>query len=238
MSSIIEAYQDVARDNVNDTENGYLAYERFNRMSRRAERRLIDWLSGDVAGVQPPEPYLSQKNKDWLAPFIEKFSFQVVNGVIQRPSNYYGFENMYRLGNKISSECEEDEAAPDGSNTVIELLDGSKFTERCNTYVDELKPSFKKPISKAVGRKFEFMPMDLGSGVLEYYRYPKYGEIKWKNDPIYNDVIADPDTSIDYEWDDSVMELLIWFITDTFANTTREQTLKKMNQETGKSPRG
>lgn len=238
MVNVIDLYYSVALDDANKDSNGTLSFERFNRLSKRAELKLIDWISGDISGEKPPEPYTTQKDKDFLSPFITKYPAQIVNGAITKPSDYYGYENMYRLGNKLSADCEEEAPASDGCNTTIELLDGSQFNERCNTEIDELKPSFNLPISKLVGKQFEFIPNDLGSVVLEYIRYPKYGEIKTKMDTVYNEEVPDPATSIDYEWDDKAMNLLIWFIVDMFCNHNREQALKQFNAITGKTPRG
>jgi hypothetical protein len=101
-----------------------------------------------------------------------------------------------------------------------------------------LKPSFEKPIAKMVGKKIEFNPKDLGSVGLDYIRYPVFAEIKVIADPTYNDEVADPNTSINYEWDENVRELLVWFITDTFSNHISNQAMKQQNAQTGKTARG
>lgn len=238
MSNIIDIYNSLSLDDANKDQNGTISYPRFNRLSRRAEIKLLDWVSGDIEGQKPPEPYTTQKDKDFLSPFITKFPAQVVNGSITKPSDYYGYENMYRLGNKLSADCEEEEASSDGCNTPIELLDGGQFFERCNTDIEELKPSFKKPIAKIIGKQFDFLPNDLGSVQLEYIRYPIYGEIKTKMDTVYNEEVPDPLTSINYEWDDKAINLLIWFMVDLFCNHNREQALKQFNAITGKTVRG
>lgn len=238
MIPIQTIYEDVALDNVNTAENGNLSYAMFNRISKRSELRMLDFLSGDVENLKPPMPYTSQKVKDWLAPFITPYPKQVEKGKITRPEDYYSYENMYRLGNGDTTECGDEEVGEDGCNTPIELLDGKKFTTRCQTFIEGLKPSFKKPIAQAVGRTFEFLPKDLGSITLEYVRYPVFGRIVTKMDTARNDEIIDTLASKNYEWDEYARELLVYFITDTFAIHTRETALKQQNQATGKTVRG
>src|SRR6185503_6322327 len=97
MIGVYDIYLDVL-DRVNQPENGLLTVDRYNRFSWIAQLNLIDWLSGDVSNQIPPEPYLSQKNKDWLSPFIVPYPVQVVNGLVAKPSDYYRFENSYLLG--------------------------------------------------------------------------------------------------------------------------------------------
>jgi hypothetical protein len=225
--SVVEIYEDVVKDTANAQENGLLSYAMFNRLSRRAELRLIDWLTGSVGNERIPIPYLSQKNKDWLAPFIARYSTQVKGGRITRPSDYYQYENFYRLGIAAEVACDE-EPKKSECNTPIEILDGQEYYERCRTYISGLKPSLNKPIAKAIGKEFEVMPADMGSVALEYIRYPKFGTITSKIDPDYN--VEVPDTVQDYEWEENSRELLIWFICDAYSNHTREQSLKQFNQ--------
>ena len=234
MIEVISVYEDVARDNVNKEENGYLSYEMFNRLSRRAELRLLDFLTGDVANVEAPIPNLSQKNDDWISPFVVPVSLPVVGGFVDRPADFYGYENMYLLNKKVA-ECEGDEEEErEMKNIPVELLSKQKFYNRCNTFVKTLKPSISKPIAKLIGKKIEFSPKDLGNIVLEYYRYPKFAEVVSSVDLKYNDEIADPAKSINYEWDEQVRELLVYFITDFFSIHIRERELKGLNQQTGK----
>lgn len=225
--SITEIYDDVSKDTANADQNGQLSYQMFSRLSRRAELRMLEWLSGPIDGnPNMPAPWKTQKNKDWLSPLIEKYPAQVVNGTIDRPENYYQFENFYKIGSKSETDC-DDVVATDDCNTPIELLDGQQYYQRCRTYIDELKPSLDKPISKLVGNKFEVLPKDLGSVVLEYIKMPVFGSITGKIDPIYNDEV--PDVVVDYSWDERSRPLLIWFIVDEYSNNTREQALKTFN---------
>lgn len=236
MIEVLGVYQDVALDNVNEHENGSLSYGMFNRISRRAELRLIDFLTGDVEGIKPPFEDFSQKQRDWIAPFIEKYKVNVgSDGEVPRPKDYYKWDNAFLLGDrKVSESCDPDDKnePTDGCSTRVELMSGQKFYNRCNTFIEDLNPSFDKPIAKMVGKKIELMPRDLGPVVIEYIRLPKFASINGGIDPVYNQPQA---TSVlDYEWDEFARELLIWFITDTFAIHTREQSLKQTNAMTGK----
>jgi hypothetical protein len=225
MLSIIEIYNDVI-DTIATDQNGDLSFSKFNRFSKRAETKCLDWLTGNK-DVIPPPPF--QKNKDFISTFIEKVSSQVTNGVIVKPENFYGYDNFYRLGSKEEADCEEEEN-PQMCNTPIEILDGQQYYVRCNTYIEEKKPSFTKPIAKIVGNTFEVIPNDLGSVVLEYIRFPIYGQVKTKMDLVYNEEVADSATSINYEWSEGMRDILIWFIVDMFSNYNREQALKSFNQ--------
>lgn len=226
MLDAISLYDDVVKDAANADQNGHLSYAMFNRISRIAELRLLDWLSGDVANEKMPIPWVSQKNKDWLSPFIKKYSAQVEGGVISRPSDYYQYENFYRLGAASGLDCDEDPTA-DECNTPIELLDGQQFYERCRTYIEELKVSLGKPIAKMVGNQFEVMPRDLGSVELEYIRYPVFASITPKIDPVYNEEV--PDVVVDFEWDERSRPALIWFMVDEFSNHVSNQSMKQFN---------
>lgn len=233
---VISILEDV-NDALSPQSNGEISIPLFNRYSKRAELILMDIATGDWKGQQLPEPYTTQKVKDFCAPFIFPFPTNVQDGKIPFPKDYYGFENMVLLGvygRKKSCTDEEENSeydVLDDSNTPIELLDGSQFTARCNTYIKLLKPSFKKPIAKIVNNTFEFMPKDLGSIKLEYYRYPKFAEITPTIDTTYNQEIPDPNNSQDYEWDEKARGLLIYFIVDLFANRTSNKAMKEFNND-------
>lgn len=234
--NVNDIYLDV-EDRINQPENGQLSYARFNRFSWLAQLKFIDWLSGNLDGVTVPEPYASQKSKDWLSPFITPFPTNVANGKITKPSDYYGYENMYLLGNYITeSDCENEEEIDSATkcNTVITLLDGAAFNKRCETFIEGLQPSFTKPIAKLVGNNFEFNPTDLGSITLEYIRYPRKAVLNTKEDTVFNDLVYDPATSIDFEWPEFARNTLVWFIADYFYDFTREQAGKQANIATGK----
>lgn len=239
-----EVYQKVA-DNLLKEANAEMSYALFNRYSKLAELDFIDWLSGDVRGVNPPEPYTTQKNRDYLSPFIEPYPKQVEDGRIPFPSDYYLFDNMVLLGNYSIPNSECDESNEDkpydvlrDSNTPIEILDGNQFTVRCNTYIKGLQPSFTKPIAKEVGKYFEFMPKDLGSIKLWYIRYPKFADIVTKIDTQFMEEVVDEDLTTNYEWDAKAIPALIWFIVNRFADRTSNKAQKEFNIATGKTPKG
>ena len=242
---IISLYEDAARDNVNKDENGYLSYSMFNRMIQRASNRTLDYITGDSAGITPPISYSTQKAKDFLAFLITKYPSVILNNVINRPADYYSFENIYALRLDDQQGCEIDESDCDDKEkkeniikTPIEMLDGQQFYWRTLTYIKGRKPDQDKPICKMVGNTIEFEPQDLGNCVLEYIRYPIAGSIVTMIDPIYYDEVADPVNSINCEWGEWAREILIFFLTDSFANHTREQALKQFNNATAKTVRG
>ena len=237
MIPIKEIHDDIVLDAVNTAENGSIGMQMYTRLSRRGENRLFDYLTGSIEGVTLPTTYTSQKLKDILAPFIIKFSAQVVNGKITRPENYYTYDSLVILGNYgVQQECEENESDEiiDGCNTPIEVLDSAQFDARCQSFIEGLQPSFTKPIARLVGNTFEFMPRDIGSVELTYVRYPVYAKIVPKMDTVYNEEVIDEALSTNYEESEFARELLIFFISDAYANHTREQALKTFNAASGK----
>lgn len=239
MILISTIYDDVALDNVNSASNGNLSFQQFNRLSRRAELRMLNFLSGGVDDIKLPIPYTVQLLKDILAPMIEKYSVNADGGEITRPSNYYAYDSMVLLGNyKVPIDCEdEDTDVVVGCNTVIELLDSAQFDMRCRSDIEDLQPSLNKPIAKMVGRNFEFAPTDIGSVKLQYLRYPIFGKIISKMDTVYNEEVVDEDLSTNYEYDEFAREMLVFWITQEFSVHTREQALMQANMVEGKSAR-
>lgn len=235
MIDAISVREDVIKDSINKWESGYASIEMFNRLSRRAELRIIDWLTGDVEGVKPPEPWLTQKNKDWLSPFIARYRASVTNGFIDKPSDYYRFEGFKRLTERVDDDCEDER---ESNEPNITLLDSDKFNQRTTTYIISKRPSLKKAIAQMVGNQIEVRPRDIGSVELLYIRYPKFAVIGSKVDPVYNDVVPDDNNTTHYEWGEWARPVIIYFITSFFADHIREQALKQFNQATGKGERG
>jgi hypothetical protein len=234
MIPVTDIYDD-ANDLINAEENGSFGYSLFNRFSWKGQLRLMEWLSGDISVREPPEPYLSQKNRDWLAPFVKKFPTNVVNGIITWPSDYYLYQDLYLLRG-ITEDCEEGEQMI-VENKPVTVLSNDKFYKRANTFIDGLKPSQDKVIGKQVGKTFEFDPSDAGSVCLEYIRYPVKAKIVTKFDSVYNEDVPDLPNCINFEFDEYARELLVWFIADSFANRYRESALKQTNTVTGKTIR-
>lgn len=228
MLSAVEVFQD-CEDRINPQENGMFTYAMFNRYSWLAQLRLLEWLSGDVSAIIPPEPYRSQKNRDWLSDFVTQYKTNVVDGIITKPTDYYLFQDLYGLRGNLE-DCEDDDTVLIEDQPII-LLGNDKFKIRAKTRIKRLKPSNDKPIVKEVGKTFVFNPIDSGSVVLEYIRYPLKASITPKIDEYNNQV---PDTWVDFEWSEISRETLVWFITDSFANRNREQALKQTNIITGK----
>lgn len=235
MLDIISVYEDVVKDAANADQNGQISYKSFTRFSRRAELDLLDWLSGGVGNNRIPIPWQSQKNKDWLTQFIAREPLSVTGGKATRPADYYKFESLYLL-NPIGGDCEDDEEGEykESCEPSIDLLNTDQFNDRCATHIEELKPH-NKPISKQVGKDFYFAPKDVGAVALEYIRYPKFGSITGKDDPDHNQEVVD--VAVDYEWDEYARPFLIYLITDSFVNKTRERAGKEMNAaSTPKTP--
>lgn len=232
MIEIKSIYDDVS-DVVAQTQNGSLSFDRFNRFSKRAELEFIDWLTGKIDVPNMPQPYLSQKNKDWVAPFIVKLPANITGGTITVPADYYLYEDLYRIGNKIDDDCEDDDE-DNGITTktcdpVITMLDSAQFNMRCNTYIDELRPTPNNAIAKRTGNEIQFMPSDLGSVTLEYVRYPVFGKIVTEMDTEFNEEVINEAASTNYEWGEYAREHLIWFVADMFANNTSNRSLKENN---------
>lgn len=233
---IISLYNDVL-DRTATEQNGSITISKFNRFNRIAELRGLDYLSGDVEGVKPPEPYSTQKLRDWLSIFIKSDNFQVQNGSFTKPTDFYRYESNAIIGDYRDEVCGKDVLVSNG-NTPIELLDSQQFDSRCQTFIKKLKPSAKKPIGKMVGNTIETMPVDLGSVKLYYVRYPVFGEVKVKIDPIYNDEVPDEATSINSEWPEFARNFLLYFIVQQYPASTREKALVEQNEVINKSPRG
>lgn len=238
---IISLYEDWARDAVNKDENGPASYEMFNRVILRASTRLLNFLTGGTSGTDMPLTYSTEKAKGFISFLITPYKQQVIDGVMKKPDDYYSFENLQSMSLKDNG-CGPDKGCDDDTNgeneivyAPIELLDGQQFTVRSSTSIELLKP-INKPIAKEVGDNFEFLPLSIANVKLEYVRYPVAGQIKWIPDTVYNDLIADPATSIDTEWPEWAREMLIFFMTDSFANKTNQQSLKQNNILTAQIP--
>lgn len=240
MLGAISIYDDVVFQ-INKTQNGDLNYEDFNAISWQAQLALLNWLTTPFTGEQPPELVALQKKRDWISFLITQQTYQVSGGKITRPDDYYGYENLFKIGGSFTSECEEDEdeesndnVPVENCNTPIKLLSNDKFDSRCTTYIKSLRPSFKKPIAKQVGKTFEFAPGDIGSITLGYLRLPKKAFIATTTDTVYNELVPDPANTIDFEWGEEVRPALVYFLIDIFSNRTREQAIKQFNAASGK----
>lgn len=232
MISVISLYQDTARDDSNEAENGSFSYGYFNRNLKRAQINLLKFLTGDLVPTKDfPMPFETQKNKDYLKDFITPFK---ANNWFELPKDFFAWDNLSKIGQKVSSDCNDKKV---NCNTQIEILDGQKFYNRCNSYIDKLNPNRGgKPIAKIVANRVEFMPIDIGSVLLEYIRYPKEAFIKTKLDPEFNEEVPDEATSQNLEWGEWAREPLIWFMVNKFGTHTSNKTLKENNY--ADKPRG
>lgn len=234
---VISIYNDVM-DRIVTEQNGSITIQQFNRYLRLGSLRLVDYLSGDVEGVKPPEPYLTQKLRDWLTILVTKDSKQITNGTSPRPADYYSFESLKKIGSYLDENDCGEAVVVHNADTPIDLLDSQAFDQRQVTHIKSLRPSENKPIAKMVGNNIEYAPKDLGSVTLEYKRYPVHGEVKIKIDPVYNDEVPDSATSIASEWPEWSRNMLLYFIVQQYPISTREKALVEQNELVGKSPRG
>ena len=237
----ISIYEDAARLLANSDENGYWSYALYNQGIRVASNRVLDYITGDSANQTLPISYSTQKAKDFISSLITKYSAVISSGVIQKPSDYYHYDNLFILSLKNQTgcsddgtSCEEDDVVEEIVQTPVEMLDGQQFYVRAQTYIKGLKPSPKKPICKMIGNTIEFLPKELGSCTLEYIRYPIYGTINTTIDPIYYEIVADPTTSIDNEFGEWARELLLYYLVQGFSTQISQQSLYQMNEASGK----
>jgi hypothetical protein len=167
MIKATDVYND-AKDQLNEEENGQFSYAMFNRLSWLAHLRLMDWLSGDVAATQPPEPFLTSKNKDWLSPFVVSVKASPTNGEWPLPSDFYRMHNFEIIGSYTEQDCETKQVIKVvNPNTPGEVVQGNEFASRGVSYIDELRGI---PMAKIVSNKLMFLPSDPGSIVVEYLR--------------------------------------------------------------------
>lgn len=237
----ISLYEDAARSRANKDENGYWDYAMFNRDLRIASNRVLDYITGDSSMQTLPISYSTQKAKDFIATLITKFSSAITNGTIERPADYYHYDNLFTLSLKDQegcgddgTDCEQDSVQEEVVQTPVEMLDGQQFYVRAQTYIKGLKPSPQKPIAKMIGNTIEFLPKELGSCTLEYIRYPIYGTINTMIDPVYYNIVADPATSIPNEFGEWARELLLYYLVQGFSTHISQQSLFQMNEAAGK----
>ena len=222
-------------DRIVPEQNGSIVYTKYNRFSQLGELRLLYWLTGNISNqLGYPEPYSTQKIRDFLSPFLTSEKIQVENGIAVKPANYYMWERAAIIGDRRDELCGEDVIIT-GIDTPIELLDAATFDARSQTYIASLRPSLRKPICKLVGDSILTLPKDLGSIIVEYKRYPVFGKIETKIDEVYNNEVVDEDASKNYEWGEYARELLVFFIVEQYPISTRENALQQQTQLVGKT---
>lgn len=236
MIDVISVYMDTM-DAVAEEQNGQVGFARFNRYSRLGELSLMDYLSGDISGIVPPEPYLTVKNMDYLSPIVTTAGGQTVAGKMQKPEDYYLYGKL-AMGSSYRDDLCADPVVITGDHTPIELVESAEFDDRNNSFIEGVKPTIKNPIAKMVGGEFHFSPKDLGVILLEYKKYPVFGFVGSRVDPEFMEEVADPSTSVNYVWDEGCRRLLVWFICQQYPVRTRENALVQQLQAIGKSPRG
>lgn len=228
MINVIDFYNDVVLGDLSKDLNGSVDTDLFNRSLWRAQLRTLGWLTGNLDDANPPQSTSTEKARSWVSPFIKKKSIQVYDGQFERPADYYLFNNLYRLqGNPVFIAGEEQDEL-EVVQHPIEILSDSKFTTRCSTHIKRLKPELK-PIAKEIGGVFETAPKDIGSVLLEYYRYPVKAMVVMKIDEERNDEIPDTVNSVDLEWNEGVRQTLIYFMNEQISLHIREMGFQQQN---------
>lgn len=240
--TVSSVYNDVLQEI--SKENGVLTITDFNRLSKRAENFIIDYITGRIQGDTLPQMYFTQKVKDYVSTFIKQYKAALDSeGRITKPSDYYMYENMYSMSLDVNTSCDEEEKDCDADDTdnagsikkvQVELLDGDKFTKRLTSKIKGLAPSVNKPIAKEVGNYFYFAPQGLEGVSLEYVKYPVYAVAVAGVDPIYYNEVIDEALSTNYEWGEYARNLLAYVIVDLYSNSVRESALKQFNNSTNK----
>lgn len=234
MLNVNSVWLDVS-DRIVPEQNGSVTFSKFNRFSKLAELKLLNWLTGNISNQQGyPEPYSTEKVRDYISFLLTSEKIQVENGIAEKPSGYYMWDRAAIVGDRRDELCGED-VIISGIDTPIELLDAASFDARSQTHIKSLKPSITKPICKLLGDSILLLPKDLGTIIVEYKRYPVYAELKTTIDPVYNNDVYDDTTSIDYEWSDNVIQDLVFFITQFYGAGTRESAIQQQNSLIGKT---
>lgn len=218
----------------NVSESGHITTENFNNWLERTEINILRFLTGDLVDAKDfPMPYDKQKCKDYLKNFITSAK---ANNVIPIPTDYYYWDNLYKLGTFNDTNCEPKDDDFEQCNTPIEILDGQQFNTRCKSFVAGIKPSQGSPIAKIIDNKIVTAPKEVGSMCLEYIRYPKFGKLVISTNNQFKEEEVDVLASTDLEWDVWAKEYLINGIVNLFSKHTRERALKEFNKTD--QPRG
>jgi hypothetical protein len=240
--TVSSVYNDVLQEI--SKENGVLTITDFNRLSKRAENFIIDYITGRIQGDTLPQMYFTQKVKDYVSVLIKEFTAGLDSeGRITKPTDYYMYENMYSMSLEEGESCDEEELDCDKNDidntggikkVQVQLLDGDKFTKRLSSKIKGLSPSVNKPIAKEVGNYFYFAPKELAGITLEYVKYPTYAVAVGVIDTIYFNEVISNTLSTNYEWPEYARNLLAYVIVDLYSNSVRENALKQFNNSTNK----
>lgn len=229
MINIDELFKAVSQQ-VNSDENGQLLTS-FNSFCKRAELAIMDWLTGklDDRGNPFPSPskFLTQKNKDWLKPFIVKNDSNFTDGIVLIPDDYYTYENLRVAW--LGESCNE-KGIPDNWHDVT-LLNSDKVSNRLQSIIDGIKPTEKRPIGEMIGSDIVLHPEGMeGQSKFVYIRFPIFGVYSTKIDPVYNDAVYNPSTSKNLEWSESLLNYFVDKITEYFSMRNNATELFQMNE--------
>lgn len=221
MIDIQELYDAVIAQ-ANSEETG-LVSPVFNSFCMAAELDILDWLTGKEMNGQPtpaPAPFLTQKNKDFLLPFIVAKDANFKDGIIPVPEDYYTFQSL-----RVAW------ADADGAHDV-DLINSNKVANRKNSKIKGISPTTKKPITEIVNGNFFLHPEKMdGQSRLIYIRYPVYGKYITKIEPIYKQEVIDTSLSKNLEWPEALLPYFMWRINHLLNIRNRETDAYQMNQQ-------
>lgn len=216
----------------NSDENGQL-FTCFNPFLEMAELAIMDWLTGklDKNGSPFPAPskFLTQKNKDFLSPFIVKKDDNFKEGIIAVPKDYYTFESLRVAW--LNKDCDSN-GAPYNWHDVT-LLNSDKVANRLNSSIAGIKPTEERPIAERIATDLVLHPENMdGQHKLIYIRYPKFGKYVTKIDTRFNDAVYDEANSSDLEWEQSLMNYFVDKIMEYFSIRNGAVEQFQMGQQT------
>jgi len=219
MIPVVEIYQDV-KDQVNLPVMGRFSIDLFNRFSKLAELTLIDWLTFKEGQgrkpVEAPAPWLTQKNKDWLQPFIAEYSVYAPKDGFSAPKNYYTFEDMRLVEVGCDDELDENK---------IDLLTSQAFSTRRKSTI----PGMNGKICEQVDNKFRFSPAEIGDVKLIYIRFPQFASVLKSIDQRYNTEVPAATGNVNYEWHEGVRSILVHNIASRFFVKQKDPTGLQLN---------
>lgn len=214
-----EILQDV-KDHVNQPVMGRFSIDLFNRYSKLAEITLLDWLTFKEGQgrkqVDPPAPWLTQKDKDWLQPFLVEYMAYVPKDGLPIPKDYYTYEDMRALSVDCGDNLDENK---------IDMVTSQNFSTRRKSTI----PGMSTMICEQVDNRFRFNPAEIGDVKLIYIRFPKYANVVKAIDQTFNTEIPAASGHVNYEWHEGVRSILIHNIASRFLVKQKDQAGLQLN---------
>lgn len=210
-------------DQANSEESG-LIDPVFNSFLKLAELALLDWLTGNLANPnEAPAPFLTEKNKAWLLPFIQSKpgNFKTT---IPIPDDYYIHQSLRVRWQK---DCDSEKALFNDVN----IVHSNKVETIKSSVIRGIQPTSKKPIGEVIGRTIQLHPQPEGGEYdFIYVREPKFGKYITKEDTTFMDQVYDPAKSENLEWPIATLPYFVFKINDYINTRHRELDAFQMNQ--------